>query len=189
VEENIADVQQIWQPFLEGENILAVPLQESHFNSLFDAAADPRIWEMHPIPNRHTLPEFEIYFRSGIESRGALVFLNRHSGEVIGSSRYAFHKPELSRVEIGWTFLRRSYWGSGANKEVKFLMLKYAFQFVSTVEFLVGVDNLRSQAAVLKIGGNFVGEVERFGRKSFVYEISKNLYENELLQNHKNSSS
>jgi RimJ/RimL family protein N-acetyltransferase len=36
---------------------------------------------------------------------------------------------------------------------MKRLMLDYAFQFIDQVIFLVGIDNIRSQKAMKKIGG------------------------------------
>jgi hypothetical protein len=33
------------------------------------------------------------------------------------------YEPELGEIEIGWTFIARSYWGGKANREVKRLML------------------------------------------------------------------
>ena len=71
----------------------------------------------------------------------------------IGSSRYYGYEPELSEIEIGWTFLARSHWGGRANREVKRLMLDHAFTFVDTVIFWVGDENWRSQGAMTKIGG------------------------------------
>src|SRR5262249_13198639 len=69
----------------------------------------------------------------------------------IGASRYYWFEPD--ELEIGWTFLARSYWGGVYNAEMKRLMLGYAFQFFDHVVFLVGVGNIRSQKAMKKIGG------------------------------------
>jgi RimJ/RimL family protein N-acetyltransferase len=55
-------------------------------------------------------------------------------------------------VEIGYTFLTRPYWGGAFNRELKTLMLNYTFQFVDTVYFVVGENNLRSRKAMKKIG-------------------------------------
>src|SRR5262249_855095 len=72
---------------------------------------------------------------------------------IIGSSRYFWYGPEPSELEIGWTFLARAYWGGNYNREMKRLMLDYAFTFVDHVIFRVGTTNLRSRRAIEKIGG------------------------------------
>jgi N-acetyltransferase len=170
--------QGLWQPTLEGEMVVASPLQESHLASLFAAASDPKIWELHPVPDRYTLPKFQIYFRTGIESNGALIVFDKINGEVIGSSRFTAHDLNSSKVEIGYTFFKCSRWGTGANQELKTLMLNHAFQFVECVEFFVGAENWRSQAAMKKSGGKLIHSVtekepEGDLRKSLVYKIAK----------------
>ena len=39
----------------------------------------------------------------------AFVFVERASGRLIGSSRYYGYDAELSEIEIGWTFIVRSF--------------------------------------------------------------------------------
>jgi N-acetyltransferase len=62
-------------------------------------------------------------------------------GRVIGSSRFHGYDPRKSEIEIGWTFLSRSYWGGTYNQEMKKLMLRHAFQFVRSVIFVIGPQN------------------------------------------------
>ena len=78
-----------------------------------------------------------------------------------------------SEIEIGWTFLARSYWGSRYNGEMKQLMLQHALQFVESVIFLIGPENIRSRKAVEKIGGILVGLRIEDGFESVVYRIAK----------------
>lgn len=79
--------------------------------------------------------------------------LDRETQEIIGSSRYCAYAPERSEIEIGFTFLARSYWGGRYNGEMKRLMLEHAFKFVESVVLVVGSANLRSRRAVERIGG------------------------------------
>lgn len=58
------------------------------------------------------------------------------------------------------------------------MMLEYIFQFVDCVYFHIGKDNLRSQIALERLGGNKISkeEIAYFGeptRTNFVYEINK----------------
>lgn len=143
----------MWQPELRSEHLILRPLREDDWDALFAAASDPQIWALHPEPTRHQAAVFRRYFQSGIESGGALLVLDRASGAVIGSSRYTDHRVDTRSVEIGYTFLTRPYWGGAMNRELKSLMLDHAFQHVDTVWFVVGEHNLRSRAAMQKIGG------------------------------------
>ena len=141
------------QPQLEGELLQLRPLRADDWDALFAVASDPLIWAGHPDRERYTEPVFREFFRTAIESRGALAVLDRATGRMIGSSRYVWHGPPNNELEIGWTFLARAYWGGRFNTEMKRLMLQHAFQFVDRVIFIVGVTNIRSQKAMLKIGG------------------------------------
>jgi RimJ/RimL family protein N-acetyltransferase len=57
---------------------------------------------------------------------------------------------------------------------MKQLMLGHAFRFVERVIFLVGIENLRSQRAVEKLGGVRAGvRRDATGRESFIYQITR----------------
>jgi RimJ/RimL family protein N-acetyltransferase len=167
-----------WQPTLTGALIRLRPLKEEDFESLYAAGSDPLLWEQHPDRERYTRARFELFFRTGMESKGALVVIDQKAGKIIGSSRFAGHDVERSMVEVGYTFVSREYWGAGYNRELKFLMLNYAFQFCEVVQFVVGEINYRSQTAVKKIGAKEIDRVTtpQLGgdlRTSVVYEIKK----------------
>ena len=141
------------QPNLENELVSIRPLTEQDFESLYQVAKDPLIWEQHPSPDRYKRDKFEVFFRSSIESRGALLIIDKEINEVIGSSRFKKLDTVKTAIEIGWTFLSRKYWGGMYNKSVKHLMIDYAFNFFYDIIFYVAASNIRSQRAVEKIGG------------------------------------
>jgi len=143
------------QPILSGNLIKLRPLTRDDFEPLFAAASDPLIWEQHPESDRYTRKVFQIYFDGAIESKGAFAIIDRKSGRIIGSSRYCNLNEAKSEVEVGWTFLERTYWGGTYNRELKSLMLGHAFRFVDRVLFVVGENNIRSQKALEKIGAKF----------------------------------
>jgi RimJ/RimL family protein N-acetyltransferase len=142
-----------YQPVLKGELVELRPLRPTDYRSLYAVAADPLIWEQHPVPNRHEEASFQEFFREALASGGALIAVDPETQRVIGSSRFHGYDKERGEVEIGWTFLARSHWGGSYNGEMKRLMLQHAFRFVSCVVFFIGPHNLRSQRAVQKIGG------------------------------------
>ncbi|GAB3975793.1 GNAT family N-acetyltransferase [Plantactinospora veratri] len=160
------------QPRLTGESLDVRPLRAEDFADLYAVAADPLLWVQHPEPDRYREEVFRVFFRSALDSAGALAVVDRRAGRIIGSSRYHGYDEERSEVEIGWTFLARSHWGGGANRELKWLMLAHAFTAVESVVFLVGPENLRSQRAVEKIGGVRAGSrADGTGRHSLLYRI------------------
>ncbi len=170
-----------FQPTLIGPTITVRPIAASDWPELFAAAADPNIWEVHPVPDRYTEPEFRKFFDGALNGKMGFVFVDQASGKLIGSSRYYGYEPVFSEIEIGWTFIVRSHWGGAANREVKRLMLDHAFTFVDTVVFWVGDTNLRSQRAMTKIGGvKRVGTFTRAltgDRPYYIYEITKRQYQ------------
>lgn len=167
-----------YRPVLKGELVELRPLRPQDYDALYAVAADPLIWQQHPVRNRHEEAVFQAFFRESLGSGGALVALDVHSQRIIGSSRFHGYNKERSEVEIGWTFLARSYWGGVYNGEMKRLMLGHAFRFVGCVVFLVGLQNVRSQRAVERIGGIRVGtRPDAGGRASYVYRITAAAFE------------
>ncbi|MFK8015458.1 MAG: GNAT family N-acetyltransferase [Gammaproteobacteria bacterium] len=140
------------QPTLDGTLVLIRPIAEADRDPMYAAASDPGIWTQHPATNRHERPVFDQYFDGALSSGGGLTFIERTSGEIIGSSRYYGFDEATREVEIGWTFLARPFWGGRYNGEIKALMVAHAFTFASTVVFWVAQENHRSRKAVEKIG-------------------------------------
>jgi N-acetyltransferase len=162
-----------FQPTLTGELVELRPLRADDYKDLYVVAADPLIWQQHPVKDRHEQPVFQQFFQEALASGGALIAIDATTHNVIGSSRYHGFDPVRNEVEIGWTFLARTHWGGAYNGEMKRLMLRHAFRFVSRVIFLVGPENLRSQRAVQKIGAVRVeSRCDARGRESFLYEIT-----------------
>lgn len=162
------------QPVLKSELLELRPLRPEDFDSLYDVASDPLIWELHPARNRYEKGVFQEFFREAMESGGALIALDSKDRSVIGSSRFHGYDPQKSVIEIGWTFLARAYWGGVYNGEMKQLMMRHAFQFVSSVIFVIGPQNLRSRRAVEKLGGVLIGSrTDGNGRENVVYQIRR----------------
>jgi len=164
----------VLQPNLEGKLLSLRPLRPEDFHELYAVASDPLIWEQHPNNDRYQEEVFKEFFREALESGGALIAIDAKDGRVIGSSRFHGYDQKESEIEIGWSFLARSHWGGKYNGEMKQLMLRHAFQFVNSVNFIIGARNLRSQKAIEKIGGIRVGSrIDKNGRDNFVYQIAK----------------
>lgn len=166
------------QPVLENEEFQLIPLQQGDFESLYEVASDPKVWEQHPNKDRYQREIFENFFRGAIESKGAFKVVEKSTGDVLGSSRYYNFDQDDNHIFIGYTFYGTKSWGKGINPQVKKLMLDYIFQFVDKVHFHIGKENYRSQKALEKLGGEKIAEEEvayfaEPTRTNFVYEIKK----------------
>ena len=150
------------QPVLFGERLELRPLLPGDWDALYAVAADPQLWALHPMHDRWQEPVFRAFFDDALAGAGALVAIDRETGEIVGSSRFQGYDPsDGGQVEIGWTFIGRRHWGSGLNAEMKRLMLAHALQRVARVVFRVGESNWRSRGAMEKIGGRLLDRVER----------------------------
>lgn len=166
------------QPTLDNESIVLAPLNEDDFQRLFAVAADPEIWAQHPNKDRWKKEVFQTFFEGAMQSGGAFRVVDKATGSTIGSTRFYDYDREERSIFIGYTFYARAYWGKGINPIVKALMLNYIFQYVETVNFHIGADNIRSQIAIGRLGALKVAEQEvtYFGeapKLNFVYEITK----------------
>ncbi len=141
---------------LVGRIVRAEPIEERHREGLRAAAElDP---EIHRFTNMYSLG-FDQWFDLALASESEVPFVVHVAGKPVGSSRFlnveAFHK----RVEIGWTWLERAQWGTGANIETKYLLLSRAFDRwgAMRVEFKTDARNLRVRGALLGVGATFEG--------------------------------
>ena len=132
------------------------PIAEHHRGGLREAAErEPQI---HRYTNMYTLG-FERWFDEALSSRTEVPFVVHVDGHPVGSTRYLNVEPAHRRTEIGWTWLERAQWGTGANIETKYLLLANAFDRwgAMRVEFKTDARNLRVRGALLGIGGTFEG--------------------------------
>ena len=141
------------QPVLSGKRIALRPLTQDDYESLYQVANDPLIWEQHPSSLRHQRDVFDAQiFSTGLASKTTLVALDKQTSQMIGSSRY-YDVDNINReIAIGFTFLARSHWGGAANQEMKSLMLSHAFTWAKRVWFHFACNNIRSSKALEKIG-------------------------------------
>jgi RimJ/RimL family protein N-acetyltransferase len=139
---------------LTGRIVSVELLEERHREGLRRAAeAGPEIFRFMAWPE-----DFDVWFEEALAAPD-VAFAVCVSGEPVGSTRYLNYAPEHRRVEIGWTWLRRSVWGSGANVEAKLLLLEHAFDrcALHRVEFKTDARNLRTRGSLLALGARFEG--------------------------------
>ena len=132
------------------------PIAEHHREGLREAAErEPQI---HRYTGMYSLG-FDPWFDEALDSEKEVPFVVHVDGRPVGSTRYMNIVPSHRRTEIGWTWLERPQWGTGANIETKYLLLRNAFDDwgAMRVEFKTDARNLRVRGALLGIGATFEG--------------------------------
>ena len=138
---------------LDTPNYLLRRLTKDDKTALQASASDPLIWEMLP-EKRHEPTVFEPYFKKALEQK-AFAIVDKKTNNIIGTTRFYDDNIEENSIAIGYTFLTRNYWGSGANAEIKSAMLSHAQPQRETIWFHVAPDNQRSAKALEKIGATY----------------------------------
>lgn len=175
------------QPILENQRFALIPLQESDFDALYAVASDPQVWEQHPNHDRWKEEVFRVFFNGAMESNGAFKIVDKDSNEVIGGTRFYDYDQETDSIFVGYTFYATKCWGKGINRSIKELMFDYAFRFITTIRLHVGMNNIRSQIAVTRLGADKTGEHNMAApgetpRINFLYEIDKETWENSRIE-------
>jgi len=102
---------------------------------------------------------FDRWFDLAVGADREVPFVVHVDERPVGSTRYLNVERAHRRLEIGWTWLERSQWGTGANVETKYLLLRHAFETwgAMRVEFKTDARNLRVRGALLGVGARFEG--------------------------------
>jgi RimJ/RimL family protein N-acetyltransferase len=149
----------VWEDLasvLVGRAITLEPLTRAHVAGLRAAADDERIWRwMVTTDVERWLSDALAEHEAGTRVQFAAV----RDGEAVGSTSYLSLAPEHLRLEIGNTWLNPSAWGTGANVEAKYLLLRHAFETLGCrrVEFKTDARNERARAALAALPAEFEG--------------------------------
>lgn len=149
-------------PVLEGRIVRLEPLRPEHADALWEASRDPRTWRWLTDRQPETREAFDSWVDAALARRNAgadLPLVTLCHERVVGSTRFLALRPEHRSVEIGWTWLQPSAWGTGANVEAKLLMLGHAFDRwgCRRVELKTDALNERSRGAMEAMGATFEG--------------------------------
>lgn len=141
---------------LKGRIVRVEPLELRHAPGLL-AAADPSLFRFTPQgPAEWSVAGFEADIRrvTALPDVVAFAMVHAQTGAVIGRTTYMDIRPPNKGLEIGRTWISRPHQGTKVNPEVKYLMLRHAFETLGAirVQFTTGGNNLHSQAAIAKLG-------------------------------------
>ncbi|WP_313660001.1 GNAT family protein [Acinetobacter variabilis] len=163
------------------------PLSWEHFADLENACAEGDLGEVlyNSVPYLHKLKH---YFTQAFEqqSKGeriAFAVIDLTSDRAIGTTSFHDIKPEIPRVEIGFTWYAKPYQRTYVNRVCKYLLLQHAFEELNAqvVGFRTDHLNLKSQKAIEALGAKQDGIIRchmlrKDGvtlRDSYIYSILK----------------
>ena len=139
---------------LEGARVRLEPVQAADEDALWEVAQDPRVWTLMKVRGNESRELFHEWFESV-----DLGFAHYFDRELVGHTSYLNARADDRVVEIGNTWLTPSAWGTGANTEAKYLLLRHAFEAEGfhRVEFKTDATNARARAALAALPSTFEG--------------------------------
>ncbi len=148
---------------LQTEKIFLRPLIADDYYSFKNITTDPQVW-IYFTSDLSVAADLRVWVDTAVndiksKSRLAFTIIDKLSGKPIGSSSYGNISYHDKRIEIGWTWITKDYQGTGVNNEIKYLMLRYAFEDLDfeRVEFKTDVLNIRARKAFQRIGASEEG--------------------------------
>jgi len=137
---------------MSGDGCRAEPFSEAHREPLKAACAeDPAIWAIYA--NDFGPDGFDDSIDRYVSNPKNRTFILFDGDELAGMSSYIGIDDARQVLEIGGTYYRPHFRGTGFNRRVKAMMLARAFDCgIRRVEFRVDNRNRRSQAAMKKLG-------------------------------------
>lgn len=152
---------------LSTDKLVLRPLSLDDVPALASAATDGELWEK----KTTTVPRpegFRAYVEKALELQAAGLALPfatvvKDGDRVVGSTRYMNIDAPNHRVEIGTTWIARSWQRTFVNSHAKFLMLRHAFEGLgcNAVELRTHFLNDQSRAAIERLGAKLDGILRR----------------------------
>ena len=138
---------------LKGRHVRLEPLARAHLPALQAAGADESLWTYYvwSFAAPDAMQRFVESALADQQQGTALPFavVDAASGTPVGSTRFGAIDRHHRRAEIGWTWLTPSRQRGPLNTEMKYLMLRHAFETLGLlrVEFKTDVLNAKSRRA------------------------------------------
>jgi N-acetyltransferase len=144
---------------LAGRRVRLEPLDYRHAAELLVAASHDDIWNYLDEPTPRTVEQIRAFITDALDEQKSgrrlpFAIVDNHTETAVGSTSYIDIRPADRGVEIGWTWLTPSRWGTGINREAKYLLLRHAFEDQGAIRVALKTDarNLRSQRAIELLG-------------------------------------
>jgi RimJ/RimL family protein N-acetyltransferase len=148
---------------LEGAHVRLEPMREEHADGLVAAGCGQSLFRFFPF-SLETEDAMRGYVKGCIAALAAgtlmpFTTIERATGRIVGSTTYLAIERQHRRLEIGSTWITPSHQRSAVNSEAKLLQLTHCFEVLgcNRVEFKTDERNLKSRAAILRIGAKEEG--------------------------------
>jgi RimJ/RimL family protein N-acetyltransferase len=152
---------------LEGRHVRLEPMSHARAVAiakvLSDAAADGAMWEskVTTIPRPDGMRAYVEQALKELDVGVSLPFvtIDRATGNAVGTTRYMNIEAPHRRLEIGTTWIGKSFQRTSINTEAKFLMLRHAFETLKciAVDLRTHEKNVQSRAAIERLGAKLDG--------------------------------
>jgi RimJ/RimL family protein N-acetyltransferase len=149
---------------LENDNVLLRPLVQTDFPFLLHFALnEPDLWE-YSLMQANGKKNMTNYLTTALNKRVQkdsypFIVFDKIKNKYAGSTRFYDYQKTHNTVQLGFTWYGKEFQGTKLNKNCKYLMLQYAFEYlgIDRVEFRADNNNKRSIAAMKSIGCTFEG--------------------------------
>ena len=152
---------------LEGVHVRLEPMTHARADAiaaeLGRAAADGAMWEskVTTIPRPEGMGAYVAQALAELDAEVSLPFvtIDRASGKAVGTTRYMNIEAPHRRLEIGTTWIGKSFQRTAVNTEAKYLMLRHAFETLGciAVDLRTHERNVQSRAAIERLGAALDG--------------------------------
>ncbi len=152
---------------LEGDFVRLEPLTINHLKGLREVVFEESLWQwtISAVKDEEDLKRYVETALDEMQKGAMMTFatIEKSSGKVIGSTRFANIDAGNRRVEIGWTWIHPDWQRSAVNTEAKYLMLRHAFEKWNCIRVELKTDalNSKSRNAILRIGAKEEGIFRR----------------------------
>jgi RimJ/RimL family protein N-acetyltransferase len=143
---------------LRARGIRLEPLGLQHEDGLRIAAADGELWNIR-VTSVPQPQDTRAYIESALQMRTdgnrlAFAVVEEASGTLLGTSSYHDIVPAVQRLEIGYTWYRKSVQRTHVNTTCKLLLMQHAFEGVGAqlVGWRTDNYNFASQRAIERLG-------------------------------------
>jgi RimJ/RimL family protein N-acetyltransferase len=141
---------------LEGRYVILRPPLISDLEGLSAAAQDGEIWK-NPYAMFPSTSELQEYLEDLVNFQETIlpfIIIHKQSNRIVGTTRYLNIDYDNRRVEIGHTWIAKSFRRTAVNTETKFLMLRHAFENLDCIAVEIRTDILNdvSRKAIQRLG-------------------------------------
>lgn len=155
---------------LVGDVVRLEPLCRNHTEALAQVVQDGELYRLWftSVPTPDKVAD---YIDTALQEQQLgkslpFVIIRQADNQIVGCTRYCHIEARKPRLEIGYTFYRKSVQKTAVNTEAKWLLLRHAFEQMGciAVEFRTHFFNHESRRAIARLGAKQDGILRNIER-------------------------